>query len=137
MRCQAPNSGAMAGAMTMTPGGTKRAPGDLPLEGDFPELTGAVAWLNSPPLTPQGLRGKVVLVDFWTYSCINCLRTLPYVRGWAQKYRDHGLVVIGVHTPEFAFEKNVDNVRTAVRKLGDHLSGGDRQQLCHLVGILQ
>ena len=64
-----------------------------------------VDWLNSPPLTPEGLRGKVVLVDFWTYSCINCLRTLPYVRAWAEKYKDQGLVVIGVHTPEFAFEK--------------------------------
>jgi cytochrome c biogenesis protein CcdA/thiol-disulfide isomerase/thioredoxin len=87
-------------------------------EGDLPPLSGAVAWLNSSPLTPQGLRGRVVLVDFWTYSCINCLRTLPYIRAWANKYRDHGLVVIGVHTPEFAFEKNVDNVRRAVGDLG-------------------
>ena len=81
-------------------------------------LGGATAWLNSPPLTAAGLRGKVVLVDFWTYSCINCLRTLPYVEGWYAKYRDHGLVVIGAHSPEFAFERNVDNVRQAVRDLG-------------------
>jgi cytochrome c biogenesis protein CcdA/thiol-disulfide isomerase/thioredoxin len=90
----------------------------LPVEGALPELNGAIAWLNSPPLTRQQLRGKVVLVDFWTYSCINCLRALPYVEGWAQKYRDHGLVVIGVHAPEFAFEKIPDNVRRAVHDLG-------------------
>jgi cytochrome c biogenesis protein CcdA/thiol-disulfide isomerase/thioredoxin len=84
----------------------------------LPPLSGATAWLNSPPLTPQGLRGKVVLVDFWTYSCINCLRSLPYVRAWAAKYKDHGLVVIGVHAPEFAFEKDIDNVRRAVHDLG-------------------
>ncbi len=108
-----------AGAMRMAANDSKKAAGDdLPVEGDFPDLSGAVAWVNSPPLTPQGLRGKVVLVDFWTYSCINCLRTLPYVRGWAQKYKDHGLVVLGVHTPEFAFEKNLDNVRRAVHDLG-------------------
>lgn len=81
-------------------------------------LGGATAWLNSPPLTAAELRGKVVLVDFWTYSCINCLRTLPYVEGWYAKYRDHGLVVIGVHSPEFAFERNIDNVRQAVHDLG-------------------
>jgi cytochrome c biogenesis protein CcdA/thiol-disulfide isomerase/thioredoxin len=91
---------------------------EFPVEGIMPPLTGAVAWLNSPPLTPQQLRGKVVLVDFWTYSCINCLRSLPYVRAWAQKYKDHGLVVIGVHAPEFAFEKDMDNVRRVVRDLG-------------------
>jgi cytochrome c biogenesis protein CcdA/thiol-disulfide isomerase/thioredoxin len=89
-------------------------------EGEFPDLGGAVAWINSPALTPQMLRGKVVLVDFWTYSCINCLRTLPHVRAWANKYQQHGLVVIGVHTPEFAFEKNLDNVRRAVRDLDIH-----------------
>ena len=91
--------------------------GGLPIEGEMPPLAGAVSWLNSPPLTPESLRGKVVLVDFWTYSCINCLRTLPYVRAWANKYKDHGLVVVGVHTPEFAFEKNLDNVRRAVKDL--------------------
>jgi cytochrome c biogenesis protein CcdA/thiol-disulfide isomerase/thioredoxin len=91
---------------------------DLPVEGVMPQLGGATAWLNSPPLATRALRGKVVLVDFWTYSCINCLRSLPYIRAWAQKYKDHGLVVIGVHAPEFAFEKDIDNVRRAVRDLG-------------------
>src|ERR1700691_1753035 len=86
-------------------------------EGPMPELGGAVAWLNSPPLTTKSLRGKVVLIDFWTYSCINCLRALPYVEGWAAKYKDAGLVVIGVHTPEFAFEKEPANVEKAVRDL--------------------
>ena len=84
----------------------------------MPPLDGATAWLNSPPLTMEQLRGKVVLVDFWTYSCINCLRTLPYVKAWSDKYKDQGLVVIGVHTPEFAFEGKVDNVRAAMRRLG-------------------
>lgn len=86
----------------------------LPVEGTAPSLDGAVEWLNSPPLAREDLRGKVVLIDFWTYSCINCIRTLPYVRAWAEKYRDQGLVVIGVHAPEFAFEKKIDNVRQAV-----------------------
>jgi cytochrome c biogenesis protein CcdA/thiol-disulfide isomerase/thioredoxin len=94
------------------------APEALPVEGEMPALDGAVGWLNSPPLTPAALRGKVVLVDFWTYSCINCLRAIPYVRAWAEKYKDQGLVVIGVHTPEFAFEKSVDNVRKATAALG-------------------
>jgi len=89
----------------------------LKVEGMLPELSGAVAWLNSPPLTAAGLRGKVVLIDFWTYSCINCLRALPYVRAWAEKYKEQGLVVIGVHAPEFAFEKSVDNVKKAVADL--------------------
>src|SRR6266481_2704514 len=83
-----------------------------------PSLTGATHWLNSAPLSMEGLRGKVVLVDFWTYSCINCLRTLPYVKAWAEKYRDQGLVVIGVHTPEFSFEKEQKNVEQAIRELG-------------------
>lgn len=91
--------------------------GALPVEG-MPPLSGATRWLNSPPLTPQALKGKVVLVDFWTYSCINCLRALPYVKAWADRYRDQGLVVIGVHTPEFAFEKDVGNVRKATDELG-------------------
>jgi cytochrome c biogenesis protein CcdA/thiol-disulfide isomerase/thioredoxin len=86
-------------------------------EGPFPDLSGAVAWLNSPPLSSKSLKGKVVLIDFWTYSCINCLRALPYVEGWAAKYKDAGLVVIGVHTPEFAFEKERANVEKAVRDL--------------------
>jgi len=89
----------------------------LPIEGELPSLGGATGWLNSPPLTPDGLRGKVVLVDVWTYTCINWLRTLPYVRAWADKYKEQGLVVIGVHSPEFAFEKNVDNVRRAAKDM--------------------
>jgi cytochrome c biogenesis protein CcdA/thiol-disulfide isomerase/thioredoxin len=86
-------------------------------EGPMPDLGGAVAWINSPPLSTKSLRGKVVLIDFWTYSCINCLRTLPYVEAWSTKYKDSGLVVIGVHTPEFAFEKDRSNVEKAVRDL--------------------
>lgn len=86
----------------------------LPVEGWLPSLDGAVTWLNSGPLSADGLRGKVVLVDFWTYSCINCIRTLPYVRAWAERHKDQGLVVIGVHSPEFAFEKKVDNVERAI-----------------------
>ncbi len=96
---------------------TKSADESLGVEGGFPSLVGATDWLNSPPLTPEGLKGKVVVIDFWTYSCINCLRSIPYVKAWAEKYKDHGLVVIGVHTPEFAFERNVGNVRAAVSAL--------------------
>jgi thiol-disulfide isomerase/thioredoxin len=88
----------------------------LPAEGPMPSLEGATVWLNSPPLTAAELRGKVVLVDFWTYSCINWLRTHPYVRAWAEKYKDQGLVVIGVHSPEFSFEKNIENVRRAAKE---------------------
>lgn len=88
--------------------------GDLAVEGHLPGFDGATGWLNSPPLTPGGLRGKVVLVDFWTYTCINWLRTLGYVRAWSEKYRDRGLVVVGVHTPEFPFERDVDNIGRAV-----------------------
>ncbi len=87
-------------------------------EGALPSFAGASAWLNSPPLSAADLHGKVVLVDFWTYSCINCLRTLPFVKSWYEKYKDHGLVVIGVHAPEFAFEKDIGNVRHAVSDLG-------------------
>ncbi len=83
-----------------------------------PPLAGATRWFNSPPLTQEGLRGKVVLVDFWTYSCINCLRTLPYLKAWDEKYRDQGLVIIGVHAPEFAFEKDSNNVEKAIHDLG-------------------
>ena len=93
------------------------APLQLPVEDSIPSLNGAVQWLNSAPLTREELQGKVVLVDFWTYSCINCLRELPYVQAWADRYRDQGLVVIGVHAPEFAFEKNVDNVKKATQDL--------------------
>lgn len=89
------------------------APVRLPVEGEFPSLLGATAWLNSQPLKAEELRGKVVLINFWTYTCINWLRQLPYVRAWDEKYKDQGLVVIGVHTPEFEFEKNLDNVRRA------------------------
>jgi cytochrome c biogenesis protein CcdA/thiol-disulfide isomerase/thioredoxin len=91
---------------------------DFPIEGQLPVLDGATLWLNSLPLTPNSLRGKVVVIDFWTYSCINCLRSLPYVKGWYERYKNYGLVVIGVHTPEFAFEKDPDNVRRAMRDLG-------------------
>ena len=89
----------------------------LPVEGLLPSLAGATAWINSPPLTAESLRAKVVVVYFWTYSCINCLRSIPYVRAWAERYKELGLVVIGVHAPEFAFEKNPVNVRRAVGEL--------------------
>jgi cytochrome c biogenesis protein CcdA/thiol-disulfide isomerase/thioredoxin len=105
------------GSMAMAAKPPADPTGPLSVEGGLPALDGAVEWLNSPPLTKQGLRGKVVLIDFWTYSCINCLRAIPYVRAWAQKYKDQGLVVIGIHTPEFAFERNADNVKRAVRDL--------------------
>jgi cytochrome c biogenesis protein CcdA/thiol-disulfide isomerase/thioredoxin len=97
---------------------TKVGAGKLPVEGPLPSLEGAVLWLNSPPLTREQLKGKVVLVDFWTYSCINCIRSVPYVKAWAERYRDKGLVVIGVHAPEFAFEREPANVRKAVADLG-------------------
>jgi thiol-disulfide isomerase/thioredoxin len=90
------------------------APGRRTDGGRMPSLEGATGWLNSPPLTTEGLRGRVVAVDFWTYTCINWLRTVPYVRAWAEAYRDAGLVVLGVHTPEFPFEHDVDNVRRAL-----------------------
>ncbi|KVA00571.1 cytochrome C biogenesis protein [Burkholderia latens] len=129
------NGGAAAGAMMAAtsdgapaPGGAMMRAADtspamrttaaLPVEGTLPSLDGAVQWLNSPPLTAAGLRGKVVLVDFWTYSCINCLRTLPYTTAWARKYAPYGLVVIGVHAPEFAFERDIGNVKKAVHDLG-------------------
>src|SRR5437867_9954311 len=86
-------------------------------DGELRSLDDAAEWLNSPPLTAAGLRGKVVLIDVWTYTCINWLRTLPYVRAWTEKYKNQGLVVIGVHSPEFAFEKNVDNVRRAAKDM--------------------
>jgi thiol-disulfide isomerase/thioredoxin len=90
---------------------------NLPVEGHLPGFDGATGWLNSPPLSPADLRGKVVLVDFWTYTCINWLRTLGYVRAWAEKYEDHGLLTVGVHTPEFPFERDVDNVRAAAKDM--------------------
>ncbi len=123
-RISAAGTGRLEQALLTTVGRgvpTNTAPADLnnlPVEGVMPPLSGATTWINSPPLTREQLRGKVVVVDFWTYSCINCLRALPYVRAWAEKYKDQGLVVIGVHTPEFAFEKSEANVREAVARLG-------------------
>jgi thiol-disulfide isomerase/thioredoxin len=97
---------------------TRRTDADeLPVEGRLARFDGAIDWLNSEPLSPEGLRGKVVLVDFWTYTCINWLRTAPYIRAWAAKYADAGLVVVGVHTPEFPFERDVENVRRAVKEM--------------------
>ena len=90
----------------------------LPVEGRLASFDGATGWLNSEPLTPEGLRGRVVLVDFWTYTCVNWLRTLPYVRAWAAKYADAGLAVVGVHTPEFGFERTVDNIVARSRAFG-------------------
>ncbi|MGX9719236.1 cytochrome c biogenesis protein DipZ [Stenotrophomonas acidaminiphila] len=111
---QRPAAGA---SMMMMAAGNAARPA-LPVEGTLPSLAGATGWLNSPTLDAQALRGKVVLVDFWTYSCINCLRALPHVRAWYERYRDHGLVVVGVHAPEFAFERDVRNVQRAVEDLG-------------------
>jgi len=96
------------------PAGLHTTSARLPVESRLPSFGGATGWLNSPPLTSAGLRGNVVLVNFWTYTCINWLRQLPFVRTWAGKYSGHGLVVIGVHTPEFSFEHNLGNVRRAV-----------------------
>ena len=90
----------------------------LPVEGNLASFDGATGWLNSEPLTPAGLRGRVVAIDFWTYTCINWLRTLPYRRAWHAKYRDHGLTLIGVHTPEFGFERNVDNITARAGDFG-------------------
>jgi cytochrome c biogenesis protein CcdA/thiol-disulfide isomerase/thioredoxin len=103
------------GSMMMMMSST--APGAAAGPQIMPDLAGAIAWINSPPLNRDQLKGHVVLVDFWTYSCINCLRSIPYVRAWAEKYKESGLIVIGVHTPEFAFEKDLDNVRRAVSEL--------------------
>lgn len=122
MMAQIPQAGDQPAGGMMAAGDamkvTAKVPNALPIEGSLPSLDGAVQWLNSPPLTAQALKGKVVLVDFWTYSCINCLRTLPYVKAWAEKYRDQGLVVVGVHAPEFAFERDVGNVTKAMKDLG-------------------
>ena len=107
-----------AGGAMMAMSGTAHGDAALPIEGMAPGFDGATQWLNSAPLTATQMRGKVVLVDFWTYSCINCLRSLPYVKAWAEKYRDQGLVVIGVHAPEFAFERDIGNVTKATKSLG-------------------
>ena len=93
-------------------------PPTLPVEGRLPSFDGATGWLNSDPLTPEALRGRVVLVDVWTYTCVNWLRTLPYVRAWAAKYADAGLTVVGVHTPEFGFERDRDNIVAQSRAFG-------------------
>ncbi|MHC6225052.1 thioredoxin family protein [Pseudomonas sp. X10] len=95
--------------------GTSVSPVSL---GPMPSLDGAVQWLNSPPLDRQALAGKVVLVDFWTYDCINCRRSLPYVNEWARRYADQGLVVVGVHTPEYDYEHDIDNLRGQIKALG-------------------
>ncbi|MEG0192806.1 MAG: cytochrome c biogenesis protein DipZ [Stenotrophomonas sp.] len=110
-----PDAQPAAPPMMMMAAGQADTP--LPVEGTLPALDGATGWLNSPPLSAEQLRGKVVLIDFWTYSCINCLRAMPFVHEWAQRYRDHGLVVVGVHTPEFAFERDPRNVMKAVQQL--------------------
>ena len=89
----------------------------LPAEGTLPQFSGATAWLNSEPLTPEGLRGRVVVADFCTYTCINWLRSLPYVRAWDERYRSRGLVTIGIHTPEFSFERDLDNIRRALAQM--------------------
>jgi thiol-disulfide isomerase/thioredoxin len=101
----------------MLSGAAKSQPTRLPIEGKLPSLDGAIGWLNSPPLTRESLLGKVAVIDFWTYTCINWQRQLPYVRAWAARYKDEGLVVVGVHTPEFGFEKDLANVRTAAEAL--------------------
>ncbi len=126
-RAEAPAAPVSSGAMMMMAAEEKPAEGGAMMSaqgasgpaktaGPLPPLTGATGWLNSKPLTPESLRGKVVVVDFWAYSCINCLRTMPYVNAWYRHYKDSGLVVLGVHSPEFAFEKDTANVTAAVRK---------------------
>jgi thiol-disulfide isomerase/thioredoxin len=109
--------GIVMNAYWRAPAGLHVASARLPIEGELPSLDGVTGWLNSEPLIPAGLRGKVVLAGFWTYTCINWLRQLPYLRAWAEKYSSHGLVVIGVHTPEFSFEHNPGNVRRAVQDM--------------------
>jgi thiol-disulfide isomerase/thioredoxin len=110
-----PSKAAMSGTRAST--AQTASTTQLAVEGNMPPLDGATAWINSQPLKADELRGKVVLIEFWTYTCINWRRQLPYVRAWADKYRDKGLVVIGVHSPEFAFEKNIDNVRRATKEI--------------------
>ena len=100
----------------MMSGAAGAQPTRLPIEGKLASLDGAIGWLNSAPLTRESLLGKVVAIDFWTYTCINWQRQLPYVRAWAARYKDQGLVVVGVHTPEFGFEKDLDNVRRRQRR---------------------
>ena len=108
---------AAATVAAVTTGGTAVA-GRLKSGSPAPEFSGIATWLNSDPLTLQKLRGKVVLVDFWTYTCVNCINTLPHVKSWNQKYKDQGLAVIGVHTPEYPFERDTENVKTAIGRFG-------------------
>jgi thiol-disulfide isomerase/thioredoxin len=108
----------LAAVLASTTGSPMPTTVQLPVDDELASLGRATEWINSPPLTAVGLRGKVVLIDFWTYTCINWLRQLPYVRAWAEKYKDQGLVVIGVHTPEFGFEKNLENVRRETKDIG-------------------
>jgi thiol-disulfide isomerase/thioredoxin len=108
--------GTFMNAHWRAPAGLHTGAVQLPVEGELPTFAGATGWLNSPPLTPDGLSGNVILVGFWTYTCINWLRQLPYLRAWAAKYTGHGLVVIGVHSPEFPFEQDADSVRRAVQE---------------------
>ena len=121
LACRCCGKHVRAGPLTRTESGLpflhRLASAQNPAQRELASLARADAWLNSPALTAADLRGKVVLIDFWTYTCINWLRTLPYVRAWADKYRDQGLVVIGVHAPEFAFEKDISNVRWAVKDM--------------------
>lgn len=107
----AKNPGAMMMMMSANASGTGNGPQTMP------DLSGTIEWFNSPPLSSSELKGHIVLVDFWTYSCINCLRSIPYVRAWAERYKDSGLIVLGIHTPEFAFEKDADNVKRAIAEL--------------------
>jgi thiol-disulfide isomerase/thioredoxin len=101
-------------AHSPAPAGLHTSASRLPVEDRLPSFDGATGWLNSQPLTAADLRGKTVLANFWTYTCVNWLRQLPYLRAWAGKYADHNLIVIGVHTPEFSFEHDLASVRTAV-----------------------
>ena len=124
-------------AAAKVPKGSKSSLKDY---GPAPQFANISAWLNTPggkPLSMTGLRGKVVLVDFWTYSCINCVRTLPYLKTWDARYRDKGLVIVGVHTPEFAFEHVLSNVREAVHQHGIHYPVADRQRLRDVAGLRQ
>ena len=123
VRAQFPQRAAIAAATDVAASGTtaESVPGledGIPEPYPAPDFAGIAAWLNSPPLTMAGLRGKVVLIDFWTYSCINCVRTLPYLKAWDRKYRRDGLVIVGVHAPEFRFETRRDNVQAAVARYG-------------------
>ena len=107
---------AVAQTAVASPAPAAKSPPPAPAVRDMPEFTAGATWLNSAPLTRAALSGKVVVVDFWTYSCINCLRAMPYVNAWYSRYRDSGLVIVGAHSPEFGFEKDADNVRMAIRK---------------------